>query len=346
MKYVIDPFLFAYKDEMSEKDVDEYVDFLTLFDTWWGDHKEEVYVLSSMGDLMYEHELYPLVDKLAPILEELESEYEYRDINRMLNHFIDHTNFIDEALNNSFISCEKTEFTKPLKSDLSLKDNLTKEAFFTMLWQVFCSNRTNKDDSDSYVVFSKDVDEDVNLHYDYEYMDDEEDAGKILKGNGNIKIKCHSSIDAFLNDSDVPVLLWRFSTCKDDLDLGLRSSIMQLDKLSCIDDVAKHYHFILQDSFYEDFCDNHYANREKDIGSAIDSITKAIKNIRHGKEHNMRIGPGPNDPYLYHGKNPDKYSGMRKNVTTSIKLHYWKRTPYYRIAKIGEHDFYDLPWED
>lgn len=121
---------------------------------------------------------------------------------------------------------------------------------------------------------------------------------------------------------------------------------MQLDRLSSIDDIEKHYHFLLQNSFYQDFCDNHYASRPKDIGSAIDSITKAIKNIRHGKEHNMRVGPGANDDYLYHGKNPNKYSGMRKNVTTSIKLHYWKRTPYYRFAKIGEHDFYDLPWED
>lgn len=346
MKYVIDPFLFAYSDKMSANELDDYVDYITTFDDWWSEHKDDVYVLSSMGDMMYEKDLYPLVDRLAPLLESLDSDYEYRDISRMLNHYIDHTNFIDEASSNAFIGCEKTKFNKPVGSSLSHKDTNMKDALFAVLWQVFCSQLLIKDDAESYVVFTKDIDETLDIHYDYEYVDESVDSDDFQHAGGDIKINCHSSLSSFLNDGKTPVLLWRFSTCKKDLDLGLRCYVMQFDNLSCIDEVNERYSFVLQDSFYEDFCDNNYANRPKDITSALDSMTKAVKNIHHGKPHNMRTGPGANDPYLYHGQNPDKYSGMRKNVTTSIKLHYWKRDPYYRFAKIGEHDHFDLPWGD
>lgn len=346
MKYIIDPFLFAYSVKMNADELDDYIDYLTTFDNWWSEHKEDVYVLSDMGDLMYDKDLYPLVDRLAPLLENLESDYEYKDISRMLNHYIDHTNYIDEAANNAFIERINEKLNKPVQSDLSSKDSVTKEAFFTLLWQVFCSHLMNNEDPESFVVFSKGIDEQLDIHYDYELMDDEVCPDELQQASGDIKVNCHSSISAFLSDSNTPVLLWRFSTCKDDLDLGLRCHLMQLDSFDSIEAVNERYNIILQDSFYEDFCDNNYADRPKDIGSALGSISKASKNIRHGKEHNMRTGPGPNDPYLYHGKNPDRYSGMRKNVTTSIKLHYWKRDPYYRFAKIGEHDFFDLPWED
>jgi len=352
MKYIIDPYLFAFDEKMSKDELDQYILTISELDIWWKSHRSETFVMSEMGDLLHEHGIYPLVDKLAPLLKLHNSEFEYKDISRMINHYLDQTTFIDEVCSEECIEKTSATFNTAIQADISSRPKAFQEAFSDLMWFVYCLHLIDDKETDAYAVFSKAIDKPITITYDYERIDTSIDPDNPIAASDKTTINCHSSMDAFRHDSNTPVLMWRYSGCKSDLDYGLRCQVLQDDELDNMADIDSKYHFMLQDSFYEDFCNNHYARKPSDIKSAIDSITKAIKNIRHGKEHNMRTGPGPNDPYLYHieygehMKIVSKFSGMRKNVTTSIKLMYWKKTPYYQFARIEEHDFYDLPWED
>lgn len=343
MKYVIDPFLFSFSDKMSEDELLNYVDTLSRFDKWWKCHKEDMYTFSDMETLLYDNGFFPVVEKLAPLLEQYDSDIEYRDISRMMNHYIDQTSFIDIIQDSELL--EKKSITLDASTQASIKKRPQdfQEAFNDVLWHIIRNNIVDQNNEiESYIVFVKDIDQAITVDVNYEQYEENGDEEVLADKNTQVIINCHSTVDNFFADSQTPFYLWRYAQNRDDLDFGLRCRVFQEDRLKNISDVNKKYTIYLQDSFYEDYFDNRYSNRPSDIRSALDSMMKAVKSIRHGKEHNMRIGPGGNDPYVFHGD----YAGMRKNVTTSIKLHYWRKTPYNKFAKIGEHDFFDIPWED
>ena len=347
MKYIIDPYFFSFSEDMSKKEFDQYLNTIKELNKWWKNHRNEFYVLSETGNMLYEYGMYPLIKKMAPLLEKYDSDLDYKDVNRVLNRYLDQTNFIDNVCGELFIEKIKEEINTDIKDDMNSRPEMFRSAFHDLMWYVFCLHLIENKEMASYVVFSKTMDKSISLRYNYECIDTDVDSEKIVECCAPATINCHSSIDAFQRHSTTPFVMWKYSSCKSDLDFGLRCMVMQDGHYDSIEDIEKTCHFIVQDSFYEDFCNNHYDSKDACINSALESIFKVIKDIRHGKEHNMRTGRGGNDPYLFHEDNTGRdFSGMRKNVTTSIKLHYWKRTPFYKFAKIGEHDCFDLPWED
>ncbi len=349
MKYIIDPYLFSFSENMTKDELDNYLHTILDMDKWWKCHKDESYVMSDMGSMLYEHGIYPMEDKLVPLLDKYkyESVLEYKDISRMLNRYLSQTNCIDVLCRKEYIERTAEEIDKDIETDINSRPTAFRDAFMDLMWNVFCLHLIEDKEMASYVVFSKAMDKSISLRYNYERINNDVDPEKIIECSAIATINCHSSVDAFQRHSTTPFVMWKYSSSKSDLDFGLRCMVMQEGHYDCIADIDNTCHFMLQDSFYEDFCNNHYDSKDACINSALDSIFKVIKDIRHGKEHNMRTGRGGNDPYLYHKEDTGaSFSGMRKNVTTSIKLHYWKRTPYYKFAKIGEHDCFDLPWED
>jgi hypothetical protein len=342
MKYIIDPYLFSFGEDMSEENLEQYIQTISDLDKWWKNHKEEMYVLSDMGDLLYKHEIYPIAEKLGPILLKYNSNFEYKDISRMLNRYLDRTNLIDEVCKAEYIEKTSEIIRTNIIEDIKERPQDFKDALKKLMWFVFCLHIIDNNELDSYVVFSKSLNKEICVEYGYDSIDTDKDSTQIISKSSNAIIYCHSSLKSFQSNKNTPFLMWRYAQNKIDLDHGLRCKVLQEIGLTDIDDIDRSFHFVLQDSFYKDFCNNKYASRSSDIKSALDSMLKVVLNVRHGKEHNMRTGKGGNDPYLFHGD----YIGMRKNVTTSIKLHYWKREPYYQFANIGEHDFYALTWED
>lgn len=343
MKYVIDPFLFSFKDNMNKKEVIKYVEELSLFDKWWKCHKDEMYTISEMDDLLYNNDFYPAVEKLAPLLEQYDTDYEYKDISKMMLHYIEQTNYLDDIVDSELLDKKSVELDSSVKKILSKRPEDFQESFLNIVW-LLTRNKIvdSSNEIEEFAVFAKDISQDVHANIKYEKYDEKIDKDKIVDCCANVTIICHSSLNSFTHHALTPFYMWRYSNSRDDLDFGLRCRVLQEDQNDSIEDVNHNYTILLQESFYDDFCKNRYSQRPSDIRSALDSMMKAVKSIRQGKEHNMRVGPGGNDDYVFHGT----YAGMRKNVTTSIKLHYWRKTPYNKFAKIGEHDFFDIPWED
>lgn len=341
MKYIIDSYLFSFKENMSQEELEQYLYMLSELDKWWKNHRNEIYVKSDISNLLYEHGVYPFSGKLEPLLVKYDSDFEYKDISRILNHYLSQSYFIEDICKEEYIDKTFEIIETDITNEMAERPEDFKNSFRDLLWLVFSLHLIEDEELDSYVVFSKSIDKSISINYRYDCLD-VKNPDKIISSASKVSISCHSSLDSFLRNMTTPLLMWRYSICKHDLDFGLRCKLLQEEKFEKIVDIEEKYHFAFQDSFYKDYCDNRYASRPSDINSALDSIFKVIINVRHGNEHNMRTGRGGNNPYVHH----NDFIGMRKNITTSIKLHYWKNTPYYQFAKIGEHDFFDLPWEE
>lgn len=98
---------------------------------------------------------------------------------------------------------------------------------------------------------------------------------------------------------------------------------------------------MLQDSFYEDYCNGHYKSKDQEIDSTIRSIMDAVTEHNMAKVHAIRTGKSGNDPQL----KINNYGAQRRNITTSIKLAYWKKGRELKFANMREHDFFEPTWE-
>ena len=105
--------------------------------------------------------------------------------------------------------------------------------------------------------------------------------------------------------------------------------------------VYENYNFVLQDSFYEDYQNGHYRSKDQEIRSTIQSVTDAVTEQNMAKVHAIRTGKGGNDPQLM----INDYGAQRRDITTSIKLAYWKKGRELKFANMREHDFFEPTWE-
>ena len=144
-----------------------------------------------------------------------------------------------------------------------------------------------------------------------------------------------------LKDKRTPFLIWKFAETKDDLDLGLRISVYQAQNMKSLEDAYTNCNIYIQDSFFKDYCNGHYKNRHQDIKSALQALTDAVtdKNLR--QMHAIREGKSGGAPDLV----VNGYTAKRRNITTSIKVAYWKKGNEYRIANMKEHNLVDITEE-
>lgn len=342
MKYVFDPFIFALDSDASEDEFNDYIDNILVLNEWWASHSQDVYTLSTADILLAEQGCYPCFEKLKPLLETYDNDIEFKDVCIVLERYLEKSHYIDERCDQECIA-KKTEcMEQGMQTDRKSCSESERQTYMDLLWYVFVLHLIEKVDMNAFVVFTRGVDEIMRINYGYECIDTQANANETISRDESVSIQCFSSFFAFIQHPKTAFWMWQQAQSKEDLYWGLYLYVMRERGIKDLSVLSQDCHFSIQDSFFEDFCRNHYASRPSDINSALDSMAKVILNIRHGDTHNMRTGAGSNDPYLYHGD----YAGMRKNVNKSIKLHFWKKPKCYRFAKIGEHDFFRFPWED
>lgn len=342
MRYVIDPFMFALNNDASEDEFNAFIDHILALDEWWSSHEQEIYTLSTAGELLAERDCYPYFEKLKPLLETYDSDVDFKDVCTVLERYLEKSHSIDEECRREYIGKKAERMENRMLADCDRWAEYERQTYFDLLWYVFVLHLIDKVDMSAFVVFARGVDEIIRMKYSYECINTQIDVNDTISKTETVSIQCFSSFFAFIQHPKTAFLMWQQAQSKEDLYWGLYLYVMREKGLRDFSMLRQVGEFSIQDSFYDDFCRNHYASRPSDINSALDSMAKVILNIRHGDTHNMRTGAGSNDPYLYHGE----YAGMRKNVNKSIKLHYWKKPKCYRFAKIGEHDFFGFPWED
>lgn len=343
MKYVMEPMLFAFDQDLSERELTDYLEELLTLDDWWTLHKDEMYIQDSTSDVLYTNNYYPTGDSLKPLLEKHRIKFiQYGDVERIIVKMLNRSKCIEALYDEPLIEMKKQTLKKPLSVPKEVKrpKDLHNE-LLRLFEHVFLACEMGDCYEESFVVITKGVSEKVGVEYEYdEYI---EDKGKIVakEKKGASEVNCKSSMEDFLKDKDTPFLIWKAAERKDDLDLGVRVSVAQHNGKADLEGINADYNFTIQDSFYEDYCDGHYQCKDQDIRSAIQAVTEAVTEQNLRQVHAIRTGKKGNDPQMVR----EEYGAQRRNITTSIKLAYWKKGRVYKIANMREHDFFEPTWE-
>ena len=342
MKYVLEPMLFAFEPDMSEQELTDYLDELLALDDWWNRHREDMFVQDSSKGVLWENSYFPIADTLKPLLEKYGINYiQYDDVSRIIDKVLSKSKII-ESLFDELCGIKKQTLKQEFvaKAKVKRSDTLNEE-LFKLFGKVFLANMNGGYDEKSFVIITKGISDTVNVEYVYEEIEDNEGAWALVEKTGKQGANCKGSLSEFLKDKQTPFLLWKTAERKDDLDLGIRVALLQASGEDDLNRTYDNYNFVIQNSFYQDYCDGHYQSKDSDIRSTIQAVTDAVMENNLKKMHAIRVGKGGNDPQL----TKNGYDAQRRNITTSIKLAYWKKAREFKIANMKEHDFVECSWE-
>ena len=339
MKYVLQPMLFAFNKDMTEQELIAYLEELQALDEWWNEHREDMFVQDTTGNVLWEHEYYPMVETLKPLMTKHGIDFiQFGDVNRIIDKMLNKSGRI-ESLYDELCGMKRQTLVEEMKvhPEVTRREELNGE-LMKLLWQVFMAHEVGGYDEKSFVVITKGISEIVSVEYEYEEIDEN---FELQERTAISAVNCKKSLNDFLKDNASPFFLWKTAEKKDDLVLGIRLSLFQVQAEENLNCVYSNYNFRIQDSFYEDYSNGHYKSKDSDIKSTIQAVTDALTEQNMRKVHAIRTGPKGNNPPLV----VQDYEAQRRDITTSIKLAYWKKGKEYKIANMREHDFFEPTWE-
>lgn len=339
MKYVLEPMLFAFEQDLTKEQLVNYLEELLALDNWWDKYREDMFVQNTASDVLWANNYYPMVDSLKPLMVKHGVDFiQYGDVNKIIDKMLSKSKCIN-SLYNAVCGMKSQTLMHPMnvQSEMKRPTELHNE-LMNLLWHVFMAHEVGGYDEKSFVVITKGISDMINIEYVYEELDEHYELKERV---GSSEVNCKGSLEDFLNDIATPFLLWKTAERKDDLDLGIRVAVLQQNKEPDIASVFENYSFMLQDSFYEDYCNGHYKSKDQEIDSTIRSIMDAVTEHNMAKVHAIRTGKSGNDPQL----KINNYGAQRRNITTSIKLAYWKKGRELKFANMREHDFFEPTWE-
>ena len=339
MRYVLEPMLFAFEQDMAKEQLVDYLEELRTLDNWWDIHREDMFIQNTTNDILWANNYYPMANSLKPLMEKHNIDFiQYGDVNKIIEKILSKSMCINSLYD---AICEMKSQTlshpKNFHSKMKRPPELHNE-LMTLLWHIFMAHKVGGCDEKSFVVITKGISDIISIEYVYEELDEHYELKERI---GSSEVNCKDSLETFLNDRATPFLLWKTAEKKDDLDLGIRVSVLQHKAGSDMASVYEDYNFVLQDSFYEDYQNGHYRSKDQDIRSTIQSVTDAVIEQNLVKVHAIRTGKGGNDSQL----TINGYGAQRRDITTSIKLSYWKKGRKLKFANMREHDFFEPTWE-
>ena len=340
MKYILEPLLFAFEQGLSEQKLIDYIDELLTLNEWWEQHRDDMFIQSSTSEVLCNNNYYPTGDTLKPLLEKYRIDYiQYSDVERIIVKMLNKLKMIESLYDEPLMDMKSLTLKKPLfvPPEVTRPGVLDKE-LLSLFWHLFLARIMGGYNEKSFVVITKGVSEIVSVEYVYE---DINESFEVIEKAGSSQVNCKGSLEDFLKDTTTPFLLWKTAERKDDLELGIRVAVSQciggLDMAS----VYNNYKFVIQNSFYDDYCEGHYRNKDQDIRSTIQAVTDTVTEQNLRKMHAIRTGKKGNEPQLV----VNDFGALRRDITTSLKLAYWKKGREFKIANMKEHDFFEPSWE-
>ena len=346
MKYVLEPMVFALDENASEKEFKQYVNRLLQWDYWFEKHPDDIYVLSSTEDVLFEESLFPIYPVFDALMQKYKLDYvQVSDLNATISRIITNAKKIDKVETAVEYDVVLNDLSFGVDADVEFRSQKMRDSFEMLLKYIYAIHKDRKMPMEKYVLFCKNVINSVTLDITYYTM--EEMDGEIKtsdKKTDQVSMVCCSSLKDFFSSKETPNRILHGTSCKDDISLAVRVAVYQNGCLKKVMDTYRNYDFKIQKSFYADFCTAHYFDNDTVLTSLMEAMSHTLLNKNMAKREDFRTGKGGNNPQL---KSPNKeYLAWRRFVTTSIKTQYWQKDEKYRFANVGEHDHYVCKWED
>ncbi len=333
--------LLALDKDASEREFRSFVKRVITWNRWIDEYPDDVYMISEADNLLATLNFYPVY----PVFEELMKRYKVDyvkacDLNKSISKLLNKSKKIDLSEDgeniDSGLECEKVEVTNDTLPD----DNRTKLAFKKLLWYTFCQCKKADNKIEEFVLFSKNLTKELTLKI--QYFSFEENGNKLVECEAPVKLHCYSSLKKYFGSEDTSLSILSQTKTKGDIELALRVAIFKNGELKRVAESIDNYDFVIQDSFFDDFCTAHYPANKTVLNSMMESMSYTLLNKQMCKREDYRTGKGGNNGQMHHGG----YYAWRRYVTTSIKMQYWQKDKRYKFANIREHDRFACVWED
>jgi len=348
MKYLLDPTVFALDEKISEHDFKLYVNRILLWDKWLDKYPDDVYVLSNTETILCKMKYLPIYPVFDSLMKKYRIDYVQAGLlSQALNRLLHKAQPIDIA--------DKTKVDDnvifiDIKTDKNVKEDShpgpMKEALEKMLCYLYCKCQRSAEPIETFVVFGKNLDSNINMNVTYQTIVEEDGELKEVVKKDMVRVLCRPSLAGFFKDRNTPVDILTKSETMDDLNLAIRVSVYQNGNLQKVMDAFDNYDFRIQNSFHKDYTTNHYLSQPTFLTSFKDSMSHALLNMNLVDLEDFRTGKGGNNPQKKHQTENGIWLAWRWKVTESVSFQYWRLDKKYKFANIGEHDYYVCKWED
>ena len=343
MRYVIEPALLALDLNSSEREFRQYVTRLLLWEQWMERNPGDVYVLSDTIGLLCGMQAFPIYPVFEQLLQRYKIDYvQASDLNQTINRLLTKARKIDN------IGATKVyDDVILLRLDIDLKASQEtgcdsrRDVMERILWYIYCQCRKSKVGISSFVLFARDIPDDITFNVEYQTLEGTGDDMREVMVRDSMRIICRSSLAGFFKNADTPVnILCQAETVRD-LSLAIRVSIYQNGSLPRVMD-SFNYDFHIQKSFMSDFNTAHYQTDTSIQRSLMEAMSHTLLNMNMSKREDWRKDKGGAARQQCHGG----WQAWRRYVTQSVKMMYWQDGGKYRFANVKEHDIFVCDWED
>lgn len=344
MKYILDPMLFALREDISEPDFKLFVRRLIMWDRWLEEHPDDVYVLSDTIECLSAYGCYPSYNVFEPLLRKYHVDYfSAADIVRTINKLQMKAHKIDQCANKR-VDDEVIFQRVRIKGGLnqSARTGRMKRALDMLLWCIYCQMQRQTIQRGEFVVFIQGVKGEVSFEVEFDTIEEREGTPEEVRHQVEAKVTSCPSLKDFFADEAMTLRVLRQTKEREDLMLAIRMAIYQQGNLKKVYHAFDHYDFYIQRSFMKDFRNAHYEANESVQKSLMLAMSHTLLNQNMAQREDYRTGKGGNDGQLTR----NGFWAWRRFVTRSIKMQYWQKDKNYRFANVKEHDIFVCEWED
>lgn len=114
MKYVLEPMLFAFEQDLTKEELVDYLEELLALDDWWDKHREDMFVQDTASDALWANNYYPMADSLKPLMVKHGIDFiQYGDVNKIIEKMLGKSGRID-SLYDAVCGMKSQTLTRPM----------------------------------------------------------------------------------------------------------------------------------------------------------------------------------------------------------------------------------------
>lgn len=333
MNFYIDPYILAVEKELISKEqleefIENLLDWNKLIDLNWG----EVYKPIESFELLFKHNLYPLVDKVKELIDKFNIDYiQPEEIDKIINAILTKLPSIEESFNINDLL-----FTDDI---IDLKINRQEDFLYLLkkiaiIIQLDCI--INHKEASKQIILSKEL-KTNQLTFNTVITLIESNHKITTPYNINVNISNAENFNSFCSISN-PLNIWKYGHSSFCSKMALNIKLFQSTNNTKYLDYNNKSSFRFLDSFHNSVVNLGFKNEFKKIEMLLRTLTEDILQINMNSTHELRKSKSGNSDQ----KTCGDYSAWRRDIDYEYHLHYWKKGDFIVFADVVNHNNFKI----
>ncbi|MBD1434357.1 hypothetical protein H8B06_16110 [Sphingobacterium sp. DN00404] len=332
MNFYFDPSVLTLDKENTTKDqLEEFIysliDYKKIMDLSWG----AFYKPESTFELLFEHNLYPLVDNIKYLTKAYNIDYiQPEEIDKIISSILNKTLSYEDHLNVKDVLYDDTRFeeNKTSAEGLNFTTVLQKMALCIIL-----SAEANNKELCNYIILSKlsviDLDVTISL------CDGEEDYEP--PSSVKTEIVSYPNFHAFITTFDA-VNIWTNSISEMCFRIALAIQLKQTDVRTDFYEYTRSTDILVMKTFLSSQKSLNFQNDKSKARMLLRSLTEEILKTNLSATHEIRESKGGESKQLKW----KEYCAWRRDIDHEFHLHYWTKGKKMVFTDVVHHNNYNI----